>query len=77
MHNTESDAADDDDDDDDDDGDNPNVSELPVVPFQGHPFIILHNDLTYLCKFGKDCDIQYRRKIQQLKPKVATSWIMI
>ena len=61
-------AADDDDSDNDDD--NPNVSELQVVPFQGHPFIILHNDLTYHCKFGRDCDIQYRRKMQQLKTKV-------
>ena len=71
TQNTEGDADDaDDDHNDNDDDDNPNVSELQVVPFQGHPFIILLNDLTYHCKFGKDCDIQYRRKMQQLKPKV-------
>ena len=70
TQSTEGAAADDGDDSDNDDDDNPNLSELQVVPFQGHPFIILHNDLTYHCKFGKDCDIQYRRKMQQLKPKV-------
>ena len=70
TQNTEGDADDAATDDNDDDDDNPNVSDLQVVPFQGHPFIILHNDLTYHCKFGKDCDVQYRRKMQQLKPKV-------
>ena len=49
----------------DEEEEDPNLTELQVVPFQGHPFIILPNDLTYCCKYGKDCDIQYRRKKQQ------------
>ena len=49
----------------DDKEEDPNLTELQVVPFQGHPFIILSNDLTYCCKYGKDCDVQYRRKKQQ------------
>lgn len=57
--------ADDNDDNNRDEEEDPNLTELQMVPFQGHPFIILPNDLTYCCKYGKDCDIQYRRKKQQ------------
>ena len=51
----------------------PDSSVLPVVPFQGHPFIIMTGESYMGCKFGKNMWAESTRKKQE-KKRVCVQW---
>ena len=56
----------------DEDDEEPDVSSIPVVPFQGHAFVILKGESHMGCKFGKNVWATSSKKRQEEK-KVPSS----
>ena len=54
------------------DDEDPDVSSIPVVPFQGHAFVILKGESHMGCKFGKNVWATSAKKRQEEK-KVPSS----